>query len=647
ALVVVAVVFVVGVARSEPADEMFLIAVSLAVAAIPEGLPAVVTVSLALGARRMADRHALIRRLPAVETLGSVTVICSDKTGTLTENQMMVERVWTPAGRYEITGSGYDPEGCITGDHDAATDPFLIRLALVAAGCNDAVLHAPAQAGSHWTLTGDPTEGALLAFARKVGIDDGDLDVERPRRAEIAFDAERRRMVTIHEFDRDGSWIAAKGALAAISPLLHEADADVARDAETAADRFTEAGYRVLALADRTSSVHPASLDDAERDLRLVGLVAIADPPRAEARDAIATCRAAGIDVVMITGDDPRTAAAIGNRLGLPSGDSVVTGYDVDTLDNAAFAQSVRRTQVYARTSPEQKLRIVRSWQDAGAIVAMTGDGVNDAPALRRADIGVAMGITGTDVSREAADMVLADDNFATIVHAVEEGRRIYDNIRRFVRYLLTTNAGELLIMFLAPLMGLPLPLLPVQILWINLVTDGLPAIALGLEPAEANVMQRRPRDPRESILAGGLWQHALWVGALMAAVVLGLQALTREHDWPWQTMVFTTVAFLQLGHALAVRSERTSAFRLGVRSNPWIIGAVLVSIAAQLGAVYIPGLRDVFETETLSAAQLGVVLLASSTAFVAVEIEKLVRRRLERPPRAPARVREVRAESG
>ncbi|MBK5287095.1 MAG: cation-translocating P-type ATPase [Acidimicrobiia bacterium] len=627
AMVVVAVIFVVGVVGGEPADTMLLTAVSLAVAAIPEGLPAVVTVSLALGARRMADRSALIRRLPAVETLGSVSVICTDKTGTLTENRMLAERVWTPVGRYEVGGSGYEPYGEVSGGPPPADDAFLQRLARVAAACNDALLHAPRDAHGAWTLTGDPTEGAFLALAGKFGIERSELDEVLPRRAEIGFDAERRRMVTIHA-DGDGSWVAVKGALDAIAPLLHRDDVGRLAEAEVEAEQWASDGYRVLAVADRRVAAHPEDVGNPEHELRLVGIVGIADPPRPEARDAIALCRDAGIAAVMITGDHPRTAAAIGARLGLEDHDQLMTGAEVDALDDAAFAARVRDVRIFARTNPEQKLRIVNAWRSSGAIVAMTGDGVNDAPALRAADIGVAMGLVGTEVSKEAADMVLADDNFATIVHAVEEGRRIYDNIRRFVRYLLTTNTGEILIMFLAPLLGLPLPLLPLQILWVNLVTDGLPAVALGLEPTEPHTMQRRPRDPQESVLAGGLWQHAVWVGALMAGVVIPLQAIARHAGMPWQTMTFATVAFLQLGHAFAVRSERRSVFQLGIRSNPYIAGAIALSIVAQLAVIYVPGFRSVFDTEPLSLFELSIVAVVSTAALVAVEIEKLVRRR-------------------
>jgi len=626
---VCAVVFIAGVARGESVKTMLLTSVSLAVAAIPEGLPAIVTVALALGARRMAERQAVIRRLPVVETLGSVTVICSDKTGTLTQNRMMVERVWTPVGFYTVSGSGYAPTGDLTGDGDPASDPYLARLALVAAACNDATLHPPDGTNREWTIIGDPTEGALVVLAAKLGVERLELERRYPRSAEIAFDANRRRMTTIHHHDGKW-WVAVKGALGVLIPRLDLADFDLAANADQVADVLADDGYRVLALVERYAETMLEPLDDLEQGLRLLGLVAIADPPRPEVANAIASCRAAGITPVMITGDHPRTARAIAHRLGLLDDDSteIVTGDDLDRLNDDELRDRIADVRVFARTNPEQKFRIVEAWKARGAIVAMTGDGVNDAPALRRADIGVAMGIIGTDVSKEAADMVLADDNFATIVHAVEEGRRIYDSIRRFVRYLLTTNSGEIWVMFLAPFLGLPIPLLPIQILWINLVTDGLPAVALGLEPAEPDTMLRQPRPPRESILAGGLWQHAVWVGLLMAVVVLSLQGAARAADWPWQTMVFTTLALLQLGHALAVRSERESLFRLGHRRNRWMGWAVASSAAAQLAIVYVPALHDAFGTEALTLTQLGLVLILSTTAFVAVEIEKALRRR-------------------
>ncbi|HYN49087.1 MAG TPA: cation-translocating P-type ATPase, partial [Candidatus Nanopelagicales bacterium] len=637
AVVVCALVFAAGVARGESPEVMFLVAVSLAVAAIPEGLPAVVTVALALGARRMARRHALVRKLPAVETLGSVTVICSDKTGTLTENRMLVERAWTPAGAFTVGGGGYAPDGAIepapdssglTGTSDSAAEALVDRLARIAVACNDATLRAPGRAGGDWSITGDPTEGALLAFAGKRGVFSTDLRAGHPRVEELTFDAARRRMTTLHA-DGDRIWVACKGALEALEPLLDPADLPVLPDARAAAQRYAAEGYRVLALAERTMGAVPGDLEHAEAHLRLAGLVAMADPPRPASAASIAACRAAGVTPIMITGDHPLTGTAIARRIGiLRPGGEALTGAELDRLDDAAFEARVERVAVYARMNPEQKLRIVEAWQRRGAVVAMTGDGVNDAPALRLADIGVAMGITGTEVSKEAADMVLADDDFATIVQAVEEGRRIYDNIRRFVRYLLTTNSAEVWVMFLAPFLGLPIPLLAVQILWINLVTDGLPALALGVEPVEPDAMRRRPRPSGESILGAGLWRQALWVGLLMAAVVLGIQAVAIEAGWHWQTMVFTTLALLQLGNALAVRSERLSVFSLGFGTNRPLALAVGGTMLVQLALIYVPALQPIFVTETLGAQEIVVVLVASTAAFAAVELEKLVLRR-------------------
>jgi Ca2+-transporting ATPase len=633
-LVVCAIVFVVGVVRGEPIELMFLTAVSLAVAAIPEALPAVVTVSLALGAQRMAKRRALTRKLPAVETLGSVNVVCSDKTGTLTQNRMQVERVWTPAGEHRVAGSGYEPAGSITGGAGEAgeaagpDDTYLPRLALAAAACNDATLHAPARHTDPWTITGDPTEGALLALAGKLGVDRGSIEARLPRVAELAFDATRRRMSTVHQ-DQDRLWVAVKGGVEALAPLGDPAEREAWERAQAAADRYAAEGYRVLALAERRLDELPDDLAVTEANLSLLGLVAMADPPRPESAGAVAAARAAGITPIMITGDHALTAQAIARRLGiLTDGGRTLTGAELETLDDAAFDAIVDDVSVYARTNPEQKLRIVGAWKARGAVVAMTGDGVNDAPALKLADIGVAMGISGTEVSKEAADMVLADDNFATIISAVEEGRRIYDNIRRFVRYALTGNSGEIWVMFLAPFVGLPMPLLPVHILWINLVTDGLPGLALGVEPAEADTMRRPPRPMRESIFARGLWQHALWVGLLIGGVCLGMQALAINLNWHWQTIVFSTLAFLQLGHALAVRSETQSLFTLGWRTNLPLARAVAVTVALQLAIIYLPPLQPIFETEALAPIELAAMLAASTLAFFAVEIEKWVSRR-------------------
>jgi Ca2+-transporting ATPase len=633
AILVCGLVFGTGIARGEDPQEMFLVAVSLAVAAIPEGLPAVVTISLALGARRMAQRRALVRRLPAVETLGSVSVICTDKTGTLTENRMLVERLWTPAGQYRVTGVGYRPDGTVEPEPDA--DPTARQAARIAAACNDATLVRPAGADGSWSITGDPTEGALLAFARKLGLDRDTLAADAPRVAEQGFDAARRRMTTLHRADDGRVWVAVKGALEAIAPLLTRGQDDALSAARAAAEGYAAAGYRVLALADATIPEVPADLEQADRELRLVGVVGMADPPRAAAADSIAACRDAGIRPVMITGDHPLTAAAIAGRIGvLGDGRESLTGDELASLDDAAFADRVDHVGVYARTNPEQKLRIVDAWRSRGAVVAMTGDGVNDAPALRRSDIGVAMGITGTDVSKEASDMILADDDFATIVAAVAEGRRIYANIRRFVRYMLTTNSAEIWVMALAPFLGLPLPLMAIQILWINLVTDGAPALTLGVEPGHPDAMRRPPRRPDASILGDGLWLHAIWVGLLMAAVTLALQAFAIDQGWPWQTMVFTLLALLQLAHALAVRSERTSTLRLGLGSNRPLLLVVVGTALVQLALVYVPSLQPVFETQALTAEQLATVLLLAPIPFVAVEIEKWALRRRDRTDR-------------
>ncbi len=645
AIAICAVVFAVGVARGEDVEVMFLTAVSLAVAAIPEALPAVVTIGLALGAQRMIRHHALIRRLPAVETLGSVTVICTDKTGTLTQGRMLVEKVWTTEGVDDVTGSGYKPSGEFRREGQSRPvepESPLASMLTAAALCNDAVLVPPADEDHDWSIVGDPTEGALLAVASKVGFDRERVNQRYPRTAEVPFDSDRKRMVTIHRIPgTDDQLVAAKGATEAmIEAVTHVAASD--GDEELAEERrrevleraaeFAAQGYRVLAIAGRT--VHDGELShvlESERDLVLYGLAAMADPPRPESRAAVAACRSAGITPVMITGDHPATARAIGERLGiLESGKDVMTGAEIEE-HSRDLAEHVPHVAVYARTSPEQKLDIVEAWKENGEVVAMTGDGVNDAPALRTADIGVAMGITGTDVAKEAGEMVLTDDNFASIVTAVGEGRRIYDNIRRFVKYTLTSNAGEIWVMFLGPFIGLPLPLQPVQILWINLVTDGFPGLALGIEPAEPDVMKRDPRPPRESIFAHGLWQHVIVIGLLMGFLTLGIGLWGEATDRPWQTMIFTTLALLQLGHALAVRSERQSLLSLGLTTNKSLLWTVLATLALQIVIIYWAPLQSLLKTESLSASDLGVVLLVSTGAFLGVELEKWIKRRFER----------------
>ena len=585
-LAICAVLFAIGLLRGEPAGLMFLTSLSLAVAAIPEALPAVVTVSLALGARRASARNALIRRLPAVETLGSVTYICSDKTGTLTQNRMRVATMRT--------------EGALHADLPAgATPPRELLLALA--------LSNDAERASDGTVSGDPTEVALHDAAAEAGVEKSALVAAMPRVAELPFASERGRMTTLHA--REGGIVAyTKGAPERVIDLCTRGtDGAPLTDRaplHAAAEQLAAEGMRVLAVAMREFPALPATMDEAvvERELTFLGLVGLLDPPRPEAAAAVAECRSAGIKVVIVTGDHPATAQAIAARLGITDG-------------------------VHARVTPAQKLAIVEALQGRGEFVAMTGDGVNDAPALKRANIGIAMGRTGTDVAREASDMILLDDNFATIVGAVREGRRIYDNIRKFVRYALTCNSAEMWTLFLAPLLGLPIPLLPIHILWINLVTDGLPGIALGLEPAERHLMQRPPRPPDESIFAHGLGRHAVWVGVLMGGAALGTQAWAwggGAHADTWQSMTFTVLAFLQLGHLLAIRSER-DPFWVGFWRNPLLLGAVVLTVALQLMVLYVPVFNSIFKTVPLSASELGICLAASTVGFIAVEVEKTV----------------------
>jgi P-type Ca2+ transporter type 2C len=616
ALVICAVVFALGIVRGETPLLMFLTAVSLAVAAIPEALPAVVTIALALGARSMVRTKALVRRLPAVETLGSVTYICTDKTGTLTMNRMQVEALFCDRAVASRPRSG------------APWDELLRAMAL----CSDAHFDETG------TLVGDPTEVALTVAARQAGIDKFSLEQEYPRVAEIPFDSDRKCMTTMHRHPAEGFWAITKGAAEVIlarATQLATSEGTAAIEAEpllTVNDRMAADGLRVLAIARRYWSTLPEDMtaEVVERDLVVLGFVGLLDPPREEARQAVDQCKAAGIVPVMITGDHPLTAKAIAQRLGIQEQDgSVLTGEELGRLSAEELKTRVGQIRVYARVAPEQKLKIVTALQERGELVAMTGDGVNDAPALKQADIGVAMGIAGTDVAKEASAMILLDDNFATIVRAVREGRRIYDNIRRFVRYAVTTNSGEIWAMFLAPLIGLPIPLLPIQILWINLVTDGLPGLALTAEPEESNIMRRPPRPPQESIFAHGLGWHILWVGPLMAALALGTQAWSlASGSSHWQTMVFTILCWSQLAHVLAIRSERESLFNLGLRSNVPLLGAVILTFILQMTTIYVPALNSIFKTAPLSLLELVLTLAIAAAVFVAVEIEKWVKRR-------------------
>ena len=640
-LVICVILFVTGLLRGEPVMLMLLTAISLAVAAIPEALPAVVTVSLALGARKLVSRNALIRKLPAVETLGSVTFICSDKTGTLTVNRMSVEEIWVDGKSMRSAECGMRSENITDSALHIPHSTLMTALAL----SNDA------RAGAGDEVIGDPTEVALYLAARRAGAEKASLSQTHPRVAEIAFDSERARMTTIHKGatsqtlpppsagEGKSEYISyTKGAPERVLPLCHDRLGAVGTETldrtalEQEAERMAADGLRVLAVAVRRWPALPSPLEaeNVESRLTFVGLVGLLDPPRAEAREAVQLCRTAGITPVMITGDHPATARAIATRLDIiADGGEVLTGQELARLDMAQFEEHVERVRVYARVAPEQKIKIVQALQDKGEFVAMTGDGVNDAPALRRADIGIAMGITGTDVAKEAGHMILLDDNFATIVRAVREGRRIFDNIRKFIKYTMTSNSGEIWTIFLAPFLGLPIPLLPIHILWINLVTDGLPGLALAAEKEERGVMQRPPRPPNESIFAHGMWQHILWVGVLMGAASLFTQAWAIHADHGhWQTMVFTVLTLSQLGHVLAIRSETDSLFTQGIFSNRPLIGAVLFTFGLQLATIYVPWLNPIFKTEALTFDELVFCLAMSSVVFVGVEIEKWMVRR-------------------
>jgi Ca2+-transporting ATPase len=616
-LAICAIIFVAGWLRGEPPLVMLLTAVSLAVAAIPEALPAVVTISLALGAARMVKQNALIRRLPAVETLGSVTFICSDKTGTLTQNRMRVDCVQA-AGETRPALPGAD------------VAPWR-ELGLAMALCNDAAIDA---AGA---LAGDPTETALLAAGQAAGIDQAALHRAWPRLADLPFDSDRARMSTLHP-DGGGVLMLVKGAPEGLlSRCVDQLDGSGIRPIDAAAlhdaaERLAAQGLRVLAFALKRLPALPDALDATvlEAGLTFIGLAGLIDPPRPEAAEAVAACKAAGVVPVIITGDHPATARAIAVRLGIvEDGGRVLTGSKLARLSLQEFEREVESVRVYARINPEQKIKIVRALQDRGEFVAMTGDGVNDAPALKMADIGVAMGRGGTDVAREAAAMTLLDDNFATIVHAVREGRRIFDNIRKFVKYTMTSNSGEIWTIFLAPFLGLPIPLLPIHILWINLVTDGLPGLALANERADRDVMRRPPRPPKESIFAHGMWQHILWVGLLMGGVSLLTQAWAiHTGSAHWQSMVFTVLTLSQLGHVLAIRSERESLFSIGPFSNRMLVAALLLTFVLQMAVLYVPWLNPIFRTAPLNLGELAACLALSSVVFVGVEIEKALVRR-------------------
>ena len=632
--VLVALVFVLQWWRAgwqlHDLNEIFLTAVSLAVAAIPEGLPAVVTIALALGVQRMVKRHALIRKLPSVETLGCATVICSDKTGTLTRNEMTVQVVFAGGRRFEVTGVGYAPAGEVR-ENGVSIQPLentaLREVLVCGALCNAASLRAESGV---WKITGDPTEAALLTAAAKAGLDRSALEREQPLIEEWPFDSVRKRMTMLRRTPAGRRIAYVKGA-----PDVILANCVLDATAREAIGRInTELAaraLRVLAVAWRElgPDIVEPTIENVERDLTFLGLIAMMDPPREEARVAIATCHAAGIRAVMITGDDPNTAAAIGRELGmLGAGDHALTGTALDKLDDAALAAEIEHTPVFARVAPEHKLRIVRAWKQRGQIVAMTGDGVNDAPAVKEADIGVAMGITGTDVTKEVSDMIVTDDNFASIVAAVEEGRGIYDNILKFVHYLLSCNIGEILVMLVASLFGLPPPLLPIHILWVNLVTDGLPALALGVDPVDADIMRRQPRDPAEPVVDRHRGLVMLLQGSFIAACSLGAFAWVYfgEHE-PLanaRTAAFIVLSCSQLFHAFNCRHATRSLFQLGIFTNPTLILAVGISLALQIVVVSMPFLEVIFKTVTLNACDWLAVIAISSLPLWLMETVKI-----------------------
>jgi P-type Ca2+ transporter type 2C len=620
--------------------ELVKTSLSVAVAVVPEGLPTVITITLAMGTQRMVKRQALIRKLPAVETLGGVTIICSDKTGTLTQNKMVVQQVATLGAEYQVNGEGYIPSGefRLNGDRvNPIDDSALWSLLWGCALCNDALLQ---YTDNQWQILGDPTEGALLVLAHKAGIEVSSQSY--PRVQESPFDSDRQRMSIICQ-QTPYYLLFAKGSPESIlDRATHAFKSDQCVEL-TKLDRqqilaqnahLASQGLRVLGFAYRYFTDLPDA-DRAESELIWSGLVGMLDAPRSEVRAAVATCKTAGIRTVMITGDHPLTAQAIAQNLGIAQADStVVSGNEIAQMDDGTLAQTIDRVNVYARVAPEHKLRIVKALQQQGELVAMTGDGVNDAPALKQADIGVAMGITGTDVSKEASDMVLLDDNFTSIVAAVEEGRIVYTNIRRFIKYILGSNIGEILTIAAAPLMGLGgVPLSPLQILWMNLVTDGLPAVALALEPGDASVMQREPFQPDESIFARGLGAYIIRIGLVFAIVTIGLMKWafdrTRAVDYigdpdTWKTIVFTTLCIAQMGHALAVRSVNKLVIEINPFSNPLLLCAIVGTILLQLAVVYIAPLRSFFGTHPLSLFELGVCFGCSLLIFIWIEGEKL-----------------------
>jgi P-type Ca2+ transporter type 2C len=603
-IIICMVLFVVGWLRGQDPLTMLLLSISLAVAAIPEALPALITIALAQGAKRLVRKNVLIRKLPAVETLGSVTYICSDKTGTLTQNKMTVVEVSPLSTTVQL------------GNSDTFLDSAM-------------VLNQDVKRDAEGNWIGDPTEIAMVAYVdgkKSQSVDS--IQHQFPRVGELPFDSDRKRMTTIHTYG-DRFIAISKGALESITAIINDHSDESMVDEK--ATEMASNGIRVLAFSYRLLDKKPSSLsvEEVEKEMTLAGLVGMIDPPREEIPTSIRECKAAGIQPVMITGDHKETAAAIAREIGILDEDGlVVTGVELQKFSNEDFLKKVERIRVYARVSPQQKLDIVKALQEKNHFVAMTGDGVNDAPSLKMANIGIAMGITGTDVSKEASHMILLDDNFATIVRAIREGRRIYDNIRKFVKYIMTCNSAEIWTIFMAPLVGLPIPLLPIHILWINLVTDGLPGLTLSAEKAEANIMRRPPRRTNESLFSEGIGYHIVWVGILMAAVTLGVQAWAlHTGNAHWQTEVFTVLSLAQLGHVMAIRSDYEYIYRKGFFSNRQLFGAVVLTFLLQMAIIYIPAANQIFKTQPLTLNELLLCIGASSIVFIAVEIEKWVKR--------------------
>jgi P-type Ca2+ transporter type 2C len=645
-LFVIAIVVLLGCLRGIGFFEMFMTGIALAVAAVPEGLPAVVTIVLALGVQQMIKRNAIIRRLPAVETLGATTVICSDKTGTLTQNQMTVQKLVTVNREIDVEGSGYEPVGQFKQNGKSiqpSDDKTLSLLLKVATLSNNSSLKQDPD-NQHWDIIGDPTEGALIVAAAKAGYQEEDLENKYPRLKELTFDSDRKRMSTIHQTPDGNTLLFVKGApdqiiercksymdndkTEQLTESIKQKISEQNKELASSALRVLAVAYREITISEKEKldNKEKFDIDKTENQLTYLGLIAMMDPPREEAAKAVQTCRRAGIRPVMITGDYSLTAQAIATQLDIyQPGDRIITGTELEKMPQSELEKIVLETTIFARVSPRHKQRIVKALQKNSQVVAMTGDGVNDAPALKESDIGVAMGITGTDVSKEAADMILTDDNFSSIVSAVEEGRKIYQNIQKFIRYLLSCNLGEIITIFIAILIGLPRPLLPIQILWVNLVTDGFPALALGLDPAEMDLMKNPPRDPDEGIFSGkmgfNIFSQGIFIGIItLIAFYYGYSQYSLEVG---ETMAFGTLSFTQLWQSLNSRSDRFSLLKLGVFTNRYLVLAIFTSGILQLAVMIIPYLQNVFKVVPLNISQWLVIIFISFTAVPYVEILK------------------------